>query len=180
MSSDETAILNGIVFSKLRGGKAAWSSSDSWDSGGPVPPGWWFSAVPYSLIASRLGWAILGKSHDKIGVYGTATLGRAAMMASRSRPGFSRSEPFSRRASAPSCTSFWAVVLGQAGKNDHRDVCCYLGLFQRAKHLYYFRLGGQIPENHLLRLIDKHIDLVFVREKLKESYSETGRPSIES
>ena len=27
---------------------------------------------------------------------------------------------------------------------------------------------------HLLRLIDKHISLAFVREKLKESYSDTG------
>jgi len=31
----------------------------------------------------------------------------------------------------------------------------------------------------LLRLIDKHISLAFVREKLKESYSDTGRPSID-
>src|SRR6266702_4388582 len=44
---------------------------------------------------------------------------------------------------------------------------------------YYFRLEDQVPENHLLRLIDEHISFVFVREQLKESYSETGRPSIE-
>src|ERR1700694_973746 len=31
---------------------------------------------------------------------------------------------------------------------------------------------------HLLRLIEKHISFAFVREKLKDSYSETGRPSI--
>jgi hypothetical protein len=43
---------------------------------------------------------------------------------------------------------------------------------------YYFRLEDQIPENHLLRLVDKHIDFGFVRERLKESYSDTGRPSI--
>ena len=36
----------------------------------------------------------------------------------------------------------------------------------------------KVPENHLLRLIDKHISLAFVREKLKESYSDTG-PSID-
>jgi transposase len=44
---------------------------------------------------------------------------------------------------------------------------------------YYFRLEDQVPENHLLRLIEKHISFAFVREKLKESYSETGRPSID-
>ena len=44
---------------------------------------------------------------------------------------------------------------------------------------YYFRLEDQVPENHLLRLIDKHISFEFVREKLKDSYSENGRPSID-
>ena len=44
---------------------------------------------------------------------------------------------------------------------------------------YYFRLEDQVPENHLLRLIEKHISFAFVREKLKDSYSETGRPSID-
>ena len=44
---------------------------------------------------------------------------------------------------------------------------------------YYFRIEDQVPENHLLRLIDRHIRFDFVREKLKESYSDTGRPSID-
>ena len=44
---------------------------------------------------------------------------------------------------------------------------------------YYFRLDDQVPENHLLRLVDKHIDFGFVRERLKDSYSDTGRPSID-
>ena len=44
---------------------------------------------------------------------------------------------------------------------------------------YYFRLEDQVPENHLLRLIDKHISFEFVRQRLKDSYSETGRPSID-
>jgi len=30
-----------------------------------------------------------------------------------------------------------------------------------------------------LRLIDRHLDFSFVHERLKESYSDTGRPSIE-
>src|SRR5215475_10562668 len=44
---------------------------------------------------------------------------------------------------------------------------------------YYFRLDDQIPETHLLRLIDKHISFEFVRQQLKDRYSATGRPSID-
>jgi transposase len=55
-----------------------------------------------------------------------------------------------------------------------------MGQHDRSEALfYYFRLEDQVSENHLLRLIDKHISLAFVREKLKESYSDTGRPSID-
>src|ERR1700741_4831278 len=44
---------------------------------------------------------------------------------------------------------------------------------------YYFRLEDQVPENHLLRLIERHVSFDFVRTALKDSYSETGRPSID-
>ena len=44
---------------------------------------------------------------------------------------------------------------------------------------YYFRLEDHIPEDHLLRLVDRHIDFTFVHETLKASYSHTGRPSID-
>jgi transposase len=44
---------------------------------------------------------------------------------------------------------------------------------------YYFKLDDYIPKNHLLRLIDRHISFAFVRERLKDPYSETGRPSID-
>src|SRR5215831_20981313 len=44
---------------------------------------------------------------------------------------------------------------------------------------YYFRLEDQIPGDHLLRQIDRHVDLSFVRERLKDSYSSTGHPSID-
>jgi transposase len=44
---------------------------------------------------------------------------------------------------------------------------------------YYFRLEDQVPENHLLRLIDQHISFEFVREQLRDRYSEAGRPSID-
>jgi transposase len=55
-----------------------------------------------------------------------------------------------------------------------------MGSHARSEALfYYFRLDDQVPENHLLRLIDKHISFDFVRQQLKESYSETGRASID-
>ena len=44
---------------------------------------------------------------------------------------------------------------------------------------YYFRLEDQIPEDHLLRMIDHYVDFRFVREPLKSFYSSTGRPSID-
>ena len=44
---------------------------------------------------------------------------------------------------------------------------------------YYFRLEEQIPADHLLRMIDGHVDFRFVREQLKDFYSSTGRPSID-
>jgi transposase len=53
---------------------------------------------------------------------------------------------------------------------------------QRARSeawFYYFRLEDQVPETHLLRLIEKHISFEFVGERLRNSYSETGRPSME-
>ena len=55
-----------------------------------------------------------------------------------------------------------------------------MGQHSRSEALfYYFRLEDQVPENHLLRLIDKHVSFSFVRKQLKDSYSETGRPSID-
>jgi hypothetical protein len=44
---------------------------------------------------------------------------------------------------------------------------------------YYFRIVDQVPEKHLLRLIDRHVSFEFVREQLRDSYSDTGRPSID-
>ena len=54
-----------------------------------------------------------------------------------------------------------------------------MGQHDRSELFYYFRLEDQVPDTHLLRLIDKHISFAFVREKLKESHSDTGRPSID-
>ena len=55
-----------------------------------------------------------------------------------------------------------------------------MGQHDRSEALfYYFRLEDHVPETHLLRLIEKHISFAFVREKLKASYSDTGRPSVD-
>jgi len=66
----------------------------------------------------------------------------------------------------------WIAILG--------GLLIMMGQHARSEALfYYFRLEDQIPENHLLRLIDKHVSFSFVRERLKDSYSDTGRPSID-
>jgi transposase len=55
-----------------------------------------------------------------------------------------------------------------------------MGQHARSESLfYYFKLDDYVPKNHLLRLIDEHISFAFVRERLKDSYSDTGRPSID-
>jgi transposase len=66
----------------------------------------------------------------------------------------------------------WITILG--------GLLIMMGQHARSEALfYYFGLEDQVPENHLLRLLEKHIDFAFVRERLKASYSETGRPSID-
>jgi transposase len=62
----------------------------------------------------------------------------------------------------------------------HGGVHIMMGHHDRSEALfYYFHLEDQVPETHLLRLIEKHISFAFVREKLKASYSDMGRPSID-
>ena len=66
----------------------------------------------------------------------------------------------------------WISILG--------GLLIMMGQHDRSEALfYYFRLDDQVPENHLLRLIEKHISFSFVRERWQASYSETGRPSID-
>jgi transposase len=65
----------------------------------------------------------------------------------------------------------WLAIVG--------GLLLMMGQHARSESLfYYFRLEDHILENHPLSLIDRHISFAFVREKLKDSYSETGRPSI--
>src|SRR5207244_6084562 len=59
----------------------------------------------------------------------------------------------------------WLLTMGQHDRSE--------SLF------YYFRIEDQVPQNHLLRFIDRYVSFNFVREKLRASYSETGRPSID-
>ena len=67
----------------------------------------------------------------------------------------------------------WISIIG--------GLLIMMGQHDRSEALfYYFRLEDQVPENHLLRLIEKHISFEVVRERLRNSYSETGRPSIRS
>src|ERR1700751_4569559 len=62
----------------------------------------------------------------------------------------------------------------------HGGLRIMMGQHARSESLfYYFRIEDQAPENHLLRLLDRHISFDFVREKLKDSHSDTGRTSID-
>src|SRR4029078_879849 len=66
----------------------------------------------------------------------------------------------------------WILIVG--------GLLIMMGQHDRSEALfYYLRLEDQVPETHLLRLIEKHVSFAFVREKLKDSYSGTGRPSID-
>ena len=44
---------------------------------------------------------------------------------------------------------------------------------------YSFSLERHVPADHLLRSIDRFVDLSDIREQLRPYYSETGRPSID-
>jgi transposase len=44
---------------------------------------------------------------------------------------------------------------------------------------YGFSLEGHVPQDHLLRSIDRFVDLGGIREHLRPYYSEMGRPSID-
>ena len=44
---------------------------------------------------------------------------------------------------------------------------------------YSFRIEDHVPQDHLLRSVDRFVDLTGVREHLKPFYSSTGRPSVD-
>ena len=47
------------------------------------------------------------------------------------------------------------------------------------KLFYYLRAEDLIPEDHILRLIDRYVDFSFMRQKVEHFYSHTGRPSVD-
>ncbi len=77
-------------------------------------------------------------------------------------------------------------MLGEKHSFMHRWISILGGLLIMMGHharsealFYYFRLEDQVLENHLLPLSDKHVSFDFVRQQLKDSYSDTGRPPID-
>ena len=44
---------------------------------------------------------------------------------------------------------------------------------------YGFSLERHVPADHLLRSIDRFVDLGGIREQVRPYYSDTGRPSID-
>src|SRR6266849_10740663 len=54
-----------------------------------------------------------------------------------------------------------------------------MGQQPRMESLFcYFCLEDQIPEDHLLRLIDRYVDFRFVRERLKNFSAPRGGPRL--
>ena len=49
----------------------------------------------------------------------------------------------------------------------------------QAELFYEFSLEDHVPQNHLLRSIDRFVDLSGIRVHLTEFYSHTGRPSVD-
>ena len=45
---------------------------------------------------------------------------------------------------------------------------------------YEFSIEGHVPQDHLLRSIDRFVDLSGIRHHLAPFYSNTGRPSIDA
>jgi len=63
-------------------------------------------------------------------------------------------------------TNCWeVVVIGEKKKEE--------------KFFYYLRPEELIPEDHILRLIDRYVDFSFIRTKVEHLYSHTGRPSVD-
>jgi transposase len=48
-----------------------------------------------------------------------------------------------------------------------------------SKLIYNFKIDDYVPDDHLVRYIDKYIKFDFIREKVRHLYSHTGRPSID-
>jgi transposase len=49
----------------------------------------------------------------------------------------------------------------------------------QAALFYEFSLEAHVPQDHMLRSIDRFVDMDGIRQHLAEFYSHTGRPSID-
>ena len=49
----------------------------------------------------------------------------------------------------------------------------------QAALFYEFSLEDHVPQDHLLRSIDRFVDLSSIRTHLADFYSHTGRPSVD-
>ena len=55
-----------------------------------------------------------------------------------------------------------------------------MGLQETPTRLFYdFCLDNHVPSDHMLRSIDRHLDLADLRQSLKPFYSQMGRPSVD-
>ena len=55
-----------------------------------------------------------------------------------------------------------------------------MGIQKVESQLFYeFDLDAHVPCNHILREIDRFLDMADMRERLKPFYSHTGRPSVD-
>jgi hypothetical protein len=55
-----------------------------------------------------------------------------------------------------------------------------MGVQETPASLFYdFCLDEHVPSDHLLRGVDRHLDLAELRQSLKPFYSQMGRPSID-
>jgi len=71
----------------------------------------------------------------------------------------------------PAWKSNPVTAIGELLKGAKRSWPCWKSaLLPRDESLfYYFKLDDYIPENHLLRLVDQHISLALLRERLKDT-----------
>ena len=44
---------------------------------------------------------------------------------------------------------------------------------------HYFRMHELVPDDHILKLVDRHVDFSFVRDRVRHLYSDRGRPSVD-
>jgi hypothetical protein len=63
----------------------------------------------------------------------------------------------------------------------NREASSMMGdrLVRQESLFYQFRLDNHIPADHMLRVIDRFVDLDGLRRHLAPFYSTTGRPSID-